>query len=98
MDTARSMGLVIDTQTQGGLGADLPVKGTGEDEVVVGRELAQAGLELALVDQPAGLVDNDEGKDGPEKVGQSRIHEFIARLTHMTNESGESGGSRQRGR
>ena len=28
----------------------LPVKGTGEDEVVVCREFAQAGLELALVD------------------------------------------------
>jgi hypothetical protein len=28
----------------------LPVKGTGEDEVVVCGELVQAGLEFALVD------------------------------------------------
>lgn len=45
-----------------------PVEGTGEDEVVVGRELAQAGLELSLVDQTAGLVDDDKRKDGPMEI------------------------------
>lgn len=63
-----------------GLRAELPVKSTGEDEVVVGRELAQAGLELALVNQTASLVDDDEGEYGPKKAeSQSRIWEFIAR-------------------
>lgn len=41
------------------------MKGTGEDQVVVGRELAEAGLEFALVDETAGLVDDNEGEDGP---------------------------------
>ena len=36
-----------------------PVKCPCEDEIVVGGELAQAGLELALVDQTTGLVDDD---------------------------------------
>jgi len=94
MDTTRSAGLVIEIQAKG-LRVDLPVKGTGEDEVVVGRELAQAGLELALVDQTAGLIDDDERKDGPNEVeGQSHIQDLIVRWTHMAKESG----SRQRGR
>lgn len=42
-----------------------PVKCPCEDEIVVGGELAQAGLELALVDETTGLVDDDEGEDGP---------------------------------
>ena len=36
-----------------------PVKCPREDEIVVGGELAQAGLELALVDETTGLVDDD---------------------------------------
>lgn len=31
----------------------------------------QAGLKLALIDQTAGLVNDDEGEDGP-RVGQLR--------------------------
>ena len=42
-----------------------PVKCPCEDEIVVGGELAQAGLELALVDETTGLVDDDQGEDGP---------------------------------
>ena len=38
----------------------------GEDEVVVGAELVEAVLsEGAVVDEAAGLVDDDEGVDGP---------------------------------
>lgn len=37
-----------------------------EHEVIVGRQLAQTGGELALVDQPTGLIDDCEGEDGPE--------------------------------
>lgn len=37
----------------------VPVKCAGEDQVVVGGHLQQAGLELALVDQAAGFVDDD---------------------------------------
>jgi hypothetical protein len=37
----------------------IPVKGTSENEVVIGRQAAQTGLILALVDQTAGLVDDD---------------------------------------
>ena len=37
----------------------IPVEGTGENEVVIGGEAAQTGLVLTLVDQTAGLVDDD---------------------------------------
>jgi hypothetical protein len=43
----------------------IPVKGTSEDEVVIGREAAQTGLVLALVDQTTCLVDDDQGEDCP---------------------------------
>jgi hypothetical protein len=41
------------------------VKGTGEGEVVVARELAHAGVEFAVVDEAAGLVDYEEGEYNP---------------------------------
>lgn len=41
------------------------MKGTRENEVVIGRQAAQTGLVLALVDQTAGLVDDDQGEDCP---------------------------------
>lgn len=47
------------------VGRLIPVKGTGEDEVVIGREAAQTSLVLALVDQTTGLVDDDQGEDCP---------------------------------
>jgi len=37
------------------------VEGPGEDEVVIDGELVQAIVEVALVDKPAGFVDDDEG-------------------------------------
>lgn len=43
----------------------IPVKGTSEDEVVIGRETAQTGLVFALVDQTTGLVDDDQGENCP---------------------------------
>lgn len=43
----------------------LPVEGPCQNEVVVRGQLAQSGLELALVDETAGFVDDDEGEDGP---------------------------------
>lgn len=51
---------------QGGEGALSPVKGAGEDEVVVCADLVEAPfVEGLVVDQAAGLVDDDEGEDGP---------------------------------
>lgn len=41
------------------------VKGTGEDEVVVAIELLETGCEGAVVDEAAGFVDDQEGKDDP---------------------------------
>lgn len=45
------------------------MEGTGQNEVVVCRQLAQAGLELALVDETAGFVYDDEGEHGPDRSG-----------------------------
>lgn len=41
------------------------MEGTCQNEVVICGQLAQAGLELALVDQAAGLVYDDEREYGP---------------------------------
>ena len=41
------------------------MEGSGEDEVVVGVQLVKAVAEVAVVDQTAGLVDDDEGQDTP---------------------------------
>jgi len=41
------------------------VEGAGEDEQVVGTELVEAGVEIAVVDQAAGFVDDEEGEDDP---------------------------------
>ncbi len=43
------------------------VKGTGEDEVVVGGELRQARMELAIVYQTSRFGDDHEGKHDPER-------------------------------
>jgi hypothetical protein len=48
-----------------GTGGLVPVKGTGEGEVVVAGELAHARVEFAVVDEAAGLVDYEEGEDNP---------------------------------
>lgn len=48
------------------MGFSLPVKGAGEDEVVVCADLVEGALVKGLVvDQTAGLVDDDEGEDSP---------------------------------
>jgi hypothetical protein len=41
------------------------VKGTSKDEIIVCADLVQAVLEVSVIDQAAGLVDDDEGEDGP---------------------------------
>ena len=42
------------------------MKCTCEDEVVIDTQLVETVREVALVDQPTGLVDYDESKDDPE--------------------------------
>lgn len=41
------------------------VKGAGQDEVVVGVELLQARRKVAVVDEAAGLVDDEQRKHDP---------------------------------
>jgi len=41
------------------------MKGAGESEVVVAGELAHALVELAVVDEAAGFVDDEEREDDP---------------------------------
>lgn len=41
------------------------MEGPGQHQVVVGAEPMEALGEVALVDQPAGLVNDDERKDNP---------------------------------
>lgn len=43
----------------------LPMESSREDEVVVYREFVEAVVEVALVDEAAGFVDDDEGIDDP---------------------------------
>lgn len=50
----------------GGCCCQLPVKGTGEDEVVVAAEFVQTVLdEVSLVDQSTSFVDYDQCEDNP---------------------------------
>lgn len=59
------------------------MKGTGENEVIVGGKLAQAGLEFALINETTGLVDDNQGEDGPVKA-VSRAFEMSCRWnTHV---------------
>lgn len=39
------------------------VKGSGHYEVVIARELIQAGVEFAVVDKTTSFVDNEESED-----------------------------------
>lgn len=73
---------------------DSPVKGTGKDEVVVGGELAQAGLEFTLVDQATGLVNYDEGEDGPGRLlaAHSLCEVVGAHMMARSRVSGVQGG------
>lgn len=43
-----------------------------EDQVVVCRELLQASLEFALVDEAAGLVYDYEGEDSPREISDDQ--------------------------
>lgn len=68
MDTVSSHLIVRWSMGEGGRGrarVGLPVEGPCQNEVVVGGQLAQTGLELALVDETPGLVDDDEREHGP---------------------------------
>lgn len=50
----------------------LPVEGTRDDEQLVGVLLGEAGVELAVVDEAAGLADDEECVDDPgESVSAS---------------------------
>lgn len=44
------------------------VKGAGENERVVRGEVLEAWREGAVVDQPAGFVDDEKGEDDPGMV------------------------------
>jgi hypothetical protein len=46
-------------------GRDVPVERAGDHEEIVTGELVQARVELAVVDQAAGLADYEERKDDP---------------------------------
>jgi hypothetical protein len=41
------------------------VEGAGQDKIVVGVELLESWREVAVVDQPSGLVDDEQCKDDP---------------------------------
>jgi hypothetical protein len=43
----------------------LPVECSCEDEEIVGADLVQTIVEVLVVDQAAGLVDDDESEDDP---------------------------------
>lgn len=47
----------------------LPVKGAGEHEIIVDAQLIQSLVEISLVDEPAGAVDDDERKHHPTDDG-----------------------------
>jgi len=44
------------------------VKGTGQNEIVVGIELLEARRKVAVVDESTGLVDDKQSKDDPART------------------------------
>lgn len=63
----------------------LPVKGSSEDQGIVGADLVKAGVvEVLVVDQATGLVDDDERKDGPEFELVSGVSIPIHETSYMT--------------
>lgn len=48
-----------------------------EHEVIVRRQFAQTGCELALVDQPTGFIDNCQGEDGPVRGDWVNRYELV---------------------
>ncbi len=43
------------------------MESAGEDEHIIAAEPVEAGVELAVVDQAAGFVDDEKGEDDPDK-------------------------------
>lgn len=60
------------------------VKGTGQDEIVVGVELLETRCKGAIVDESTGLVDDEQSKDDPA-VSRSAIVDQVAKLFFCTN-------------
>jgi hypothetical protein len=48
------------------------MEGAGDDEIVVHFKLAEAGVELAVVDEAAGLGDDEEREDNPGRYQQAK--------------------------
>ena len=42
-----------------------PVKSPCKDEIIIGRELVQGGIEVSLENQATGFIDNDKRVDRP---------------------------------
>lgn len=66
------------------------MEGSGKDEVVVCTDLVEAVVEVLVVDQATGLVDDDEGKDSPmegrgsHKVRARRSESHATALSILT--------------
>lgn len=51
---------------------NVPMEGSSESQIVVAGQLAHTTMELAVIDQTAGLVDDEEGKDNPVQCQKSQ--------------------------
>lgn len=44
----------------------VPMKGPGQDQVVIYGQFVEGGIEVALEDEAAGFIDDNEGVDDPD--------------------------------
>ena len=61
-----------------------PVKGPSEHQVVIAGELAQANMELPIVNQPTGFADDEEREDDPV-IMSVRMPTASASMKRKTN-------------
>lgn len=59
------------------------MKGSGENKVFIGGEFAQPRLKFTLVDQSTGLVNYDEGEDGPRRLSVAHPTCSVVIRAHM---------------
>ena len=58
------------------------VKGTGQNEIVVGVELLEARRKVAVVDESSGLVDDEQSEDDPAVRMSAVVNRVLALVVY----------------
>lgn len=64
---------------------NVPVKCARQDQVVVDGELVETPVEVALIDEPTGSIDDDESEDDPADPQSVALCEMV-RIAHTCSQ------------